>query len=185
MFEISLESGQLRHDLLDAMKRLMDSDAVLSQVTTQLVPVMRKRVHEDGQDASGSQIGTYSREYMSVRTGIYKSNGVYKSGPNKGKAKPVGVFTKGPRKGQERPKYNRTGDTKVILSLTRQTENDMKAIPTEIGWGIGYSNEDNYNKIIWNEKRYGKKILTELTEQEDEQVGEIAEEYVNQIIDNL
>jgi hypothetical protein len=167
------------------MAALQDSDAMLSQIATEMVPVLRKRVHEDGEDATGSKIGNYSKSYMSVRTGIYKSNDVYKSGPRKGQRKPQGVYTKGKQKGQPRPQYNRTSDTKIILSLTRQTENDMKAIPTTIGWGIGYSNPDNYDKIIWNEQRYGKKILTALTDQEDKQVEELALDYVDNIINNL
>jgi hypothetical protein len=185
MFEITLNSESLRNQLGSALMALQDSDAMLSVVATSMVPVLRKRVHEDGLDASGNAIGTYSKEYMSVRTGIYKSNGVYKSGPKKGERKPQGVYTKGKKKGEPRPQYNRTSDTKIILSLTRQAENDMKAIPTPIGWGIGYSNPDNYDKIVWNEKRYGKKILTALTDEEDKQVEEIALKYVDNIINKL
>lgn len=182
MLEITTNTNSLVSQLENAMGLLLDVDPMLRSIATQMVPVMRVRVHVDGKDAEGNDIGNYSDAYMSVRTGIYKSNGVYKSGPNKGKQKPTGVFTKGKNKGRPRPSYNRTADRKVVLSLTRQSEQDMKAIPTQLGWGIGYSNPDNYNKMIWNEERYDKHILTKLTKEEEQNVSDISKEYVDNIV---
>lgn len=81
-----------------------------------------------------------------------------------------------------RRKNNRTEDRKIILSLTRQMENDMMPLPTSGGWGIGYSNPFNYEKAIWNEKRENQKILTALSKEEDQQVTDIVNDYVDEII---
>lgn len=81
--------------------------------------------------------------------------------------------------------FNRTADSRMVFSLTRQMENDMKPIPTEAGWGIGYSNPFNYDKAIWNEQRENKKVLTALTVEEEDQVQQIAEDYVQNILDQL
>lgn len=79
-----------------------------------------------------------------------------------------------------RARHNRSSDTNVMLSLTRQMENDMVAIKTGNGWGIGYTNELNYNKAIWNENRYGKPIW-ELSVNELNIMEEIANKYIEKL----
>jgi hypothetical protein len=80
-------------------------------------------------------------------------------------------------------KYRRTADPKVILSLTRQMENDMGAgaIKTSDGYGIGFKNNFNFKKSQWNEERYKKKIFA-LTEDEKAKVRIIAEDFINRAI---
>jgi hypothetical protein len=159
-----------------------DIDGLVYEVASSLKGDIRHRVHVEGKASDGSKIGDYSKGYMKVHTGNYpetaKKDGSVKGKKKKGQA---GVFTKGPRKGQSRPVYNRQNDKKVILSLTRQMENDMRAtepIKIEGGYGIGYANEDNYNKAVWNEKRYGKKIW-DLTAEEVQKVESIVKERVD------
>ena len=48
-------------------------------------------------------------------------------------------------------KHNRSADSKVIISLTRQLENDWSVIATSKGYGIGFKNPFNYQKSIWIE----------------------------------
>lgn len=61
-----------------------------------------------------------------------------------------------------RERKNRGTDTKVILSLTGDMENDFTVQPTETGYGLGFSRENNYLKAKGNEegnsrrKGYGK-----------------------------
>ena len=83
-------------------------------------------------------------------------------------------------------KYNRTADTKVILSLTRQMENDMTGGPIKTldGWGIGFKNPHNYDKSQWTEATYDKKIFS-LTEQEKADVRKIGEDFINRGIQQL
>lgn len=161
-----------------------DKDELTKEVATNLMPMIRKRVHVDGLDADGLQIGTYSKGYMKVRTGNYpetevtkgKNAGQFREQKKKGQA---GVFTKGKNKGQARPTYNRQNDTKVILSLTSQMEQDMQVMQTDNGYGIGYSNELNYNKAIWNATRYRKDIWG-LSVDELNQMEAIGERYVKE-----
>jgi hypothetical protein len=133
----------------------------------------RKRIHQDGIAADGSQIGTYSPGYMKVRTGLFSNADLYKRGKKKGEAKNSGLYSRGDNKGKSRPKYNRTNDTKVIASLTRQMENSMAAIPTDTGAAVAYHDDLSMKKSKWVEATYGKKIFA-LTKEEKDSVIEIA-----------
>ncbi len=162
-------------------RMLSIQNTVLREIAVSMHPVVRNRIHTEGIAADGSQIGTYSKEYMSVRTGVYKSNETYSKGKNKGASKPEGVFTKGKDKGKPRPRYNRTGDTKVILSLTGELEKGLEVMATEKGFGLGYPFEGNLNKTIWNEATYKKPIYS-LTDGEKTNVIEIAQAFTNKQI---
>jgi hypothetical protein len=166
-------------------------DKMTREVATTIAADMRERIHEKGQDANLSQIGTYTNAYMKVRTGVYPNAGVYKSGKNKGKTKNAGVFTKGKNKGKPRPKYNRGTDRKVIISLTRQFENDFtlgrqNKEPQKItgGYGIGWKNNTNALIAEGMEKRYRKRIWY-LTAKNKAQWIKIAQEFVNNTIGKI
>jgi len=171
----------------DVRNKIMsiDTDKICYDIASSLKAEIKKRVHVRGEASDGSKIGQYSDAYMKVRTGNYPGTAL-KRGANVGKfretkkAGQAGVFTRGPRKGQLRPIYNRTNDRSVILSLTSQMERDITIIKVENGYGIGYTNEFNYQKAIWNEERYGKPIWI-LSDYENKKVQEIVSEYVNDI----
>lgn len=150
-------------------------DPILRTVALAVLPEMKHRVHVEGKDSSGGQIGTYSPGYMVIRTGNYKNAGRVTKGKNVGKLKNAGTNTK---TGAVRPKYNRTPDTKVVLSLTREMENDMSVVPSGNGYGIGYLNPDNLKKAKYCEETYNKKILTKLTTGERELAKNTAEEFL-------
>lgn len=166
--------------LTGKLKELQSNpDPMLRTVALTLLPEVKKRVHVDGKDSSGNPIGTYSPGYMQLRTGNYANSGRKTKGKNKGQLKDAGAFTRGDKKGQQRPKYNRTSDTKVILSLTRQMENDLSVLPSGTGYGIGYNNPDNFKKSQYNETTYQKKIWS-LTEEEKALAVQTAENYVTE-----
>lgn len=161
------------------LQSLADNDKMLRTCATTVLGLMKNRIHEDGKDANGNQIGTYSPAYMKIRTGNFANAARFVKGAKKGSLKNAGVFTKGAGKSAARPQYHRTNDTKVILSLTRQMENDMKVVAIENGaYGIGFSNPLNYNKAIWNQVRYKKPIYS-LSEQERQAVLEIAQKFTH------
>lgn len=56
-------------------------------------------------------------------------------------------------------KFARSADRKIIVSLTRQLENDWSVIATDSGYGIGFLNPLNFQKARWVEERKGKKIF--------------------------
>ncbi len=70
-----------------------------------------------------------------------------------------------------RKKNSRGGDTKIIVSLTRQLENDWSVLATEKGYGIGFNNSLNTQKARWVEQGQAKKIFN-LTTKEKEYVQE-------------
>lgn len=162
-------------DVLDAIKADLkgkaspqETDKLLRIIASTLTGMMRDRVHVQGKDSNDNQIGTYSSEYMKVRTGNFKSSKI----------------VRGVNKGNARKKYNRTSDTKVILSLTRQMENDMSIcernpIKIPYGYAIGYQNDFNFEKLTWLEKKYKKQILTKLSKHEEEVKNEIVNNYLN------
>jgi hypothetical protein len=174
----------------------IDMDALCYKVASSLNAEIRNRVHVEGKSSDGSPIGKYSKGYMVVRTGSYMNrkltnsesdSGYFTRGKNsiwdiKSK-KAIEVKKDKQTNGSMRPKYNRDISRKVVLSLTRQMENDMQAtqpIPIEGGYGIGYSNENNYDKAIWQEEKYGKSIWN-LSEDEKQLAKEIINEYIDEI----
>lgn len=56
-------------------------------------------------------------------------------------------------------KYNRSADTKIIVSLTRELENDWSVLATPKGYGIGFKNVFNTQKARWVEENKGKIIF--------------------------
>lgn len=185
MIEISINNAI--GELVEKFKSI-DLDTLLKIIATNTLPEIRRRVHVEGKASDGSQIGTYSKGYMTLRTGEYK---------NKGKSN-AGHYTKGnsavydiksrkavkyhsPRKvsgSSMRTMYNWPNDPKVILALTRKMQQQMVVLKTDNGWGIGYTNVDDFNKAIWNEARY-KKSIWNLTEEEADLVKKASEEYIN------
>ena len=161
-----------------------------------VVEKMRERIHKEGKDADGSQIGTYSKGYMKVRTGEGYKDYTYKRDfkgkdkktgekidRKKGDVRPADVFVSGKDKHKPRPKYNRSDNDAVIASLTRSMENSLTVILLANGAGIGYHDELNYNKSQWVEKTYNKegKIFV-LTSEERDLARECAEEMVLKLL---
>jgi hypothetical protein len=149
-------------------------DIVARLIATTILGMMKVRIHKNGLASDGARIGTYSKGYMKVRTGDFGNSARVSRGPNKGKAKNAGTFTErtiklnkqtgtfsGEEKvGKERPKYNRTNDPKVIISLTSALENDEHVIHLGLGnYGIGFLNNDNFKKSQWVEETYAKRIF--------------------------
>lgn len=79
-----------------------------------------------------------------------------------------------------RQRNKRNSDPKVILSLTRQMENDYAVVATQRGWGIGFNNQFNLNKAKWNNKRYGGRTIYDLTASELETVTKILNALIEQ-----
>ena len=166
-------------NISEQLRSAISPDTLLRHVAVNMLPVVRDRIHVEGLDADGTQIGTYSPGYMKVRTGVFATNEIFKKGKNKGATKPTGVFTKGKNKGNPRPQYNRTNDTKVIASLTSEMENDFSVIEEGNKYGLGFKAENNFKKSQYVEATYDKKIWT-LTQNENNKVVELAKEIINE-----
>lgn len=178
MVVIKTNIGEVTAELQSKLAALADKENIPRILSFDTIDLMTKRIHVDGKDSDDAQIGTYSKGYMAVRTGVFKSNEVFKSGKNKGKKKPTGVFTKGDSKGLPRPNYKRSGETKVIISLTRQLENDWSVIATDKGYGVGFLNPHNLDKARWTEATYKKKIFS-LSPSEESKISERVQQLVS------
>lgn len=75
-----------------------------------------------------------------------------------------------------RAKEGRGKDEKVIVSLTRQLENDWSVIATPNGYGVGFLNPLNAQKAKWVEENKGKKIFKPTKEEREEVVLSIREQ---------
>jgi len=154
--------------MLSKFAEIENPEYVSRAVATALMPEIRERIHERGENSKGQQIGTYSNSYLRMRQGIYKNSELYKKGKNKGEIKnagkytdktitlnkQTGVFTGEEKVGTNRINYNRTSDPKVIASLTRQLENSYVIAPQQKSYTIGVATPLSAEKIKWVEETY-------------------------------
>lgn len=89
---------------------------------------------------------------------------------------PIGNYSTEYLKRRQRKPLNRTGDSKIVVSATRQLENDWNVIATDKGYAIGFLNEFNLQKARWVEEQKDKKIFSL---SEDEQ--SYAVDYLNEL----
>jgi hypothetical protein len=179
-------------ELIVQLKGLQtDPEPYMRVVVVGLVGEVRQRIHVKGQKANGDQIGEYSNSYLKLRSGNYANAEVFTRGINKGKRKNAGFYTErtirldkatgvfsGEEKvGKPRVNYNRGDDPKVILSLTRQMEQDFVAIAENDEYGLGFNNQHNFDKAMWNEERY--KGVYQLSEAEIEFAEATITDYLN------
>ncbi len=157
-------------DLVERLQKALDPVTAIRPALLLQIENMHKRIHIDGQASDGAQIGLYSKGYLAVRSGIFQNTHRISKGPNKGKTKGSGTFTSAaaPAKvGLPRPNFNRGSDPKVIISLTRELENDYVAVSTEDGkgYGISFLNQFNYDKSQAVTKHY--RPIFDMTEAEE------------------
>lgn len=145
---IKLDFSKFTQDLEQRISKLKDRDYLIRPVAIELIPLMTRRIHQRGEASDGSQIGTYSSDYLKLRES----------------------------------KYNRSSDTKVIVALTSQLENDWAVIATEKGYGIGFNNPFNAQKARWVQEK--KKIYLALSEQEQKFVQERFQELINNALNS-
>lgn len=77
-----------------------------------------------------------------------------------------------------REKYNRGDSRKIIVALTSQLENDWAVIATEKGYGIGFNNPYNADKMRWVEAAKSK-IIANLSPAEKAYIKERLQELVD------
>jgi hypothetical protein len=79
-------------------------------------------------------------------------------------------------------KYKRDASSKVIVSLTRQLENNWSVIATQNGYGIGFTNPFNLQKARWVEG-IKDKIIFNLSKTEQqyaiERINELVSDALN------
>lgn len=167
---IATNISKVMENIKGGIDQLKDKNYLLRPIAIETIPNMKERIHKEGNASDGRQIGTYSPDYMKLRTGNYQNADYNK----KGERKNSGYFTKGQnatfsiktRKADaKRPNYNRDNSTKIVVSLTRQLENDWAVIATQSGYAIGFNNPFNLQKARWVEKGQ-RKLIFNLSENE-------------------
>lgn len=88
----------------------------------------------------------------------------------------IGTYSNGYMRKREENK--RGEDGKIIVSLTRQLENDWSVIGTPNGYGIGFNNSLNTKKARWVEQNKQKIIFNTSTD-EKKYIRERLQELVN------
>lgn len=181
MISVRTNMGAVAARLRQRILSVQDKDKMLRTVASNALAQVAHRIHVEGKDASGGQIGEYSPGYMAVRTGKFKSNSKVTRGKRKGETRATGVFTKGINKGEPRPNYNRTDDTKAVLSLTRKMENEFAVIADGTRYGLGFLSSDSVQKARWCEETYDKKIYALMTE-EKQSAKDTAKRFISDAI---
>lgn len=110
----------------------------------------------------------------------------------------IGTYSNSYLKRRQNKPYNRTADSKVILSLTRQMENDLSVVDDGKGsYGVGFKNKaiykptmkrstkakirivSNLQKALWMEEKYGE--IYSPTKSEREVLKRAADKFINEI----
>ncbi len=190
MFAVNIDIEGLAQSLTSKIEDL-DYGRLTREIAFGVKDKMQKRIHVEGKNSKGQEIGKYSDGYMVVRTGNYKNKGSKNAGfYTKGKnaiydirsRKAVKVAKKSSGSGHSmREVYNRNSNRKVILSLTREMENDYQVVPlTAKSYGIGFGNRHNFDKMKWNNKRYGTPIFA-MSEEEKKVMRDVIQRHVNSV----
>lgn len=88
----------------------------------------------------------------------------------------IGQYSNGYMRVREENK--RGADRKIIVSLTRQLENDWAVVATPTGYGIGFNNPLNLQKMRWVEEQKSS-IIANLSAAEKTYISERLQELVD------
>lgn len=126
MATVTSNIGEVTASIRAKLAKLSDKEYMPRVLSFDLIDLMTKRIHIEGKGSNEAQIGTYNKDYLSLR----------------------------------QRKYSRSKDSKIIVSLTRQLENDWSVIATDKGYGIGFLNPFNFQKARWVESNKAVKIFS-------------------------
>lgn len=129
-------------NITEKIKVATNPEYLLRPICFDIIELLSKRIHIDGKNSSGAEIGKYSSSYLKLRE-----------------------------------RNNRTEGRKVVISLTRQLENDYAVIATDKGYGVGFNNRINREKVNWVQDKYGR--IFGLTTDELNYVRLYAEDLIN------
>lgn len=120
------------------------SDRILRTALTTVLAIHKPRIFEQGFDAKGVKIGTYSTKPISIS----KQNQARAIGKTYFK----GGYSEYKTAVGKNPGY-------VNLRNTDQMAGDYGLIGSGLSWGFGFQNSENYNKSQWMQDKYQKTIF--------------------------
>jgi hypothetical protein len=137
-------------NLLKEITKVVRSDKVMRTALTTVLAIHKPRIHDQGKDASGNKIGTYSTKPISIAKN--------KQARNTGKTKFEGGYAEYKSAIGKNPGY-------VNLINTGQMQSDYGLVVDGDKYGFGFQNSENFNKSQWLQDKYNKGIY-DLTPQE-------------------
>ena len=134
---------ELQRELQKLRKLRSHTPIILNRALTTLLAEMVERIHTNGKDSNGSNIGQYSTKPISIsqKSQARRTGKSYFQGGYKEYKRAIGFpsFVNLENTGQQRQ------DTSVI----RISRNKA---------GIGFKNKKNFDKSNWQEEKYRKNI---------------------------
>lgn len=140
-------------DEIRNLNALLASDKGMRTALTSILALQKRRIFQNGQDAENSRIGTYGSKPASIskKQQAQATGKTYFKG---GYAEYKSLIGKNPGF--------------VILRNTDQMMMDYGMfVLGNNQWGLGFSNDTNFNKSQWMEDKYKKEIF-DTTAQEDQ-----------------
>lgn len=132
--------------MMRKVAEIANPESVSRSAAVAVMPELRERIHVEGKDEKGGQIGEYTLSYLKLR----------------------------------QRKYNRTSDSKVVASLTRQLENSYILGTIGKSYGISVATPLSFDKIKWLTEKYGDVWM--LTEGEKQIALNTASEQATRIL---
>ena len=145
----------------------------LQEVTTDLTARL-KAIQEPSGEVRDQMLRT-----IALDTVAQMKQRIHVDGLNS-KDAPIGEYSNAYLKRREQ--YNRGSSRKVIISLTRQLENDFNIVAGNgsTGYALGFKNPDNADKAESVQEKYGD--IYKPTEVEVAHMVVVAEQFINDIL---
>lgn len=153
--------------MIRELNQLSQTDRAMRTALNTVLAEQKRRIFSDGQDATGSEIGTYSTKPISIaRKDQARNTGkTYFSG---GYAEYKSLIGRNPGR--------------VILRNTDQMMMDYGVLVLGSDqYGLGFVNDDNGDKSDWLEEKYKKEIFSE-SDFEGEIMENVLYQELNRII---
>lgn len=133
--------------LISQLNRMMQTDRIMVAALSTVLAGQKKRIFQDGKDASSSKIGSYSTKPISISRKAQSRNTGKTYFPG-GYREYKGLIGK--------------GNATVNLRNTDQMMMDYGVhILGRKEYGLGFNNPFNFDKSEWNEEHFDKEIFAE------------------------
>lgn len=193
MIKMQSNVSQILNGYLEKLQSLTKGgvgyDSALREVATTMRAEMSRRIHSEGKNSQGADIGHYSTEPIYVST---------KNNPGRSFGRPIGKTGKSKFKGGEKAGADHTSRYfaggyneyktaigrntlgKVNLSLSGQLAAQFAVVETNDGYGIGWVDTEKRERAGHLQQKYG--AVWSLTQQEKELSKKIAEQKIKEIL---
>lgn len=159
-------SKQVYNELMDQLDKLTKENTVLLAVGNSMLAVTKERIFENGLDAEGNSIGSYSTKPISISR---------KRQPRQTRST---YFKEGYKQFKKEIGFD---PNKVNLVMSGQMRDDWSVIHLGNNQiGLGFRNELNSKKADGNEERFGKEIFSH-SKEEDEILDKVFEAELDRV----